>query len=211
MTFRERPPVQLKGMHRPVRPIEVLSSANETGIDQPRDVESPIAVVTVMFTNIIGSTELASRLRDEEWSRLLDRYHARTYDQVAAFGGRVIDDVGDSVLAVFDRHAKAVESGLAIIESLREYDLRIGIGLHTGECRLSAGKVRGIAVHVAVRVTDFASAGEVLVTSTVRPLLKGSTLQFEDRSVQQLRGLPGEWALSAARRTPGDKAPRFES
>lgn len=115
VTFRERPALQLKGLHSPVRPVEVLASADEAILSR-RDLETPVALATVMFTNIQRSTELAARLGDEEWWQLLDRYHAQLRDQVAAFGGRVIEDIGDGVLAVFERPANGVRCGLAILE-----------------------------------------------------------------------------------------------
>jgi class 3 adenylate cyclase len=157
--------VRLKGFPLPVRPIDIRPSADETALNE-RDLEPPVAVETVMITDIVGSTELAAKLGDEEWWRSLDRYHSATHEQVAAFGGRVIDETGDGVCAVFDRPAKAVRVGLAILSSLRKYELAVGMGLHTGEVRVSSGKVSGIAVHIAARVSRLASANEVLATST---------------------------------------------
>ena len=154
-------------------------------------------LVTVLFTDIVGSTAKAAALGDRRWRELLDEHHRLVRRELDRFGGREIDTAGDGFLASFDGPARAVRCACAISEAVRELGLEVRAGLHTGECEVVDGKVRGIAVHIGARVTHAAGPGEVLVSSTVKELVAGSGLRFADRGVTELEGVPGEWRLFA--------------
>jgi class 3 adenylate cyclase/pimeloyl-ACP methyl ester carboxylesterase len=166
--------------------------------------ESPPAVpdtvlTTVLFTDIVASTERAAELGDRSWRELLAKHHALVRRELARFRGEERDTAGDGFFATFDGPARAIRAGQAIIESVRGLDLDIRAGLHTGECELHEGKVAGIAVSLGARVASAAGPGEVLVSSTVKDLVAGSGIEFEDRGRQELKGVPGEWRLYAVR------------
>jgi class 3 adenylate cyclase len=154
-------------------------------------------LATVLFTDIVGSTARAAELGDKAWRELLEQHHARVRRQLAQFRGRELDTAGDGFFASFDGPARAVRCASAIRESLREIDLDVRVGLHTGECELVDGKVAGIAVSIGARVAAQAAPGEVLVSGTVKDLVAGSDLRFEDRGTVTLKGVPGEWRLYA--------------
>jgi class 3 adenylate cyclase len=155
-------------------------------------------LATVLFTDIVGSTERAAALGDRGWRELLERHHALVRDELARASGREVDTAGDGFFASFDGPARAVRCAKAIVEGVHELGIDVRSGLHTGECELVEGKVSGIAVHTGARVASQAGAGEVLVSSTVKDLVAGSGLEFEDRGVHELKGVPGEWRLYAA-------------
>jgi pimeloyl-ACP methyl ester carboxylesterase/class 3 adenylate cyclase len=161
------------------------------------DAEPDRLLATVLFTDIVGATERAARLGDRRWHDLLDSHHALIRHELEHFRGREIDTAGDGFLAAFDGPARAVRCACAISEEVRALGLEIRAGLHTGECEWMGGKVGGIAVHTGARVAAQARAGEVLVSGTVKDLVAGSGLVFEDRGVQSLKGIPGEWRLFA--------------
>jgi class 3 adenylate cyclase len=170
-----------------------------TGRPPRRDPERVLA--TVLFTDIVGSTDRAAEVGDLEWGRLLDRHHALVRAELSRWRGTEVKTVGDGFLATFDGPARAVHCAQAIVEAVRDdLGLDVRAGLHTGECERMDGDVAGIAVHIAARVVALAAAGEVLVSSTVRDLVVGSSLCFEDRGVHALRGVPGEWRLYALQR-----------
>ena len=154
-------------------------------------------LATVLFTDIVGATERASRVGDRNWHDLLDSHHALVRRELENFRGREIDTAGDGFLATFDGPARAVRCACAISKAVRALGLEIRAGLHTGECELMGDKLGGIAVHTGARVAAEAQAGEVLVSSTVKDLVAGSGLAFLDRGVQSLKGIPGEWRLFA--------------
>ncbi|HKO74886.1 MAG TPA: adenylate/guanylate cyclase domain-containing protein [Gaiellaceae bacterium] len=154
-------------------------------------------LATVLFTDIIGSSAKASALGDRGWRELLERHHALVRRELLRFRGRELDTAGDGFLASFDGPARAIRCACAIVASLRELDLEIRAGLHTGECEIVDGKVAGIAVHTGARVAAQAQGGEVLVSSTVKDLVAGSGIRFADRGVRELAGVPGEWHLFA--------------
>ena len=131
-------------------------------------------LATVLFTDIVGSTERAAELGDSEWRRLLERHHALVRRQLARFRGEEVDTAGDGFFATFDGPARAIGCACAIRDEVRALDLEIRVGLHTGECELVGGKVAGIAVNVGSRVVSQADPGEVLVSSTVKDLVAGS-------------------------------------
>jgi class 3 adenylate cyclase len=161
------------------------------------DREPDRVLATVMFTDIVGSTEHAVRLGDRRWRDLQERHHALVRRELARHRGREIDTAGDGFLATFDGPARAIRCAKAIGAGVRELGLEVRAGLHTGECELRGERVSGIAVHTGARVAAQAGPGEVLVSSTVKDLVAGSGLQFEDRGVHALKGVPGEWRLYA--------------
>ncbi len=154
-------------------------------------------VTTVMFIDLVRSTERAAAVGDRSWKELLEGFQVVVRQEFERFGGREIDTTGDGFLARFDRPAQAVRCGSAVSQAVPLLGLRVRIGLHTGECELIGEKLGGLAVHIGARINAIAQAGEVLVSSTVKELLAGSSLQFEDRGVYNLRGVPGEWRLFA--------------
>jgi class 3 adenylate cyclase len=161
--------------------------------------EAERVLATVLFTDIVGSTELASRLGNSDWRALLERHHAIVRRELARFQGRELDTAGDGFFATFDGPARAVRAATAIVESLGTLDLEIRAGVHTGECEVSDGKIVGVAVSIGARIASLAAAGEVLVSSTVRDLVAGSGLQFEDGGEHHLKGLPERWRVFAVR------------
>ena len=169
-----------------------------TGTRHAAEVDRVLA--TVMFTDIVGSTERAAELGDRRWRELLDSHYALVRRELARFRGREIHTAGDSFLATFDGPARAVRCALAASDAVKALGIAIRAGLHTGEVELMNGDVGGIAVHIGARVMALAQGGEVLVSSTVRDLVAGSGLQFVDRGAQALKGVPGEWRLFAAAR-----------
>jgi class 3 adenylate cyclase len=154
-------------------------------------------LATVLFTDVVGSTELASRLGDSAWRELLQRHHALVRRELARFQGRELDTAGDGFFAAFDGPARAVHAASAIRDALQGLDLDIRAGLHTGECEVTDGKIAGIAVSIGARISSLAAPGEVLVSSTVKDLVAGSGIQFEDRGDHRLKGVPDAWRLFA--------------
>jgi class 3 adenylate cyclase/DNA-binding beta-propeller fold protein YncE len=156
-------------------------------------------LATVLFTDIVGSTELSARLEDRHWRDLLARHQVLVRGQLKNFGGREIDTAGDGFFAIFDQPAEAIRCAAAIARATRELGIDVRAGLHTGECEVADNKVRGIAVHIGARVLSNAGAGEVIVSGTLRELVSGSGLTFEDRGTHSLKGVPGEWRLFVLR------------
>lgn len=166
-----------------------------------RPVHEPDRVLaTVLFTDIVGATEKAAGLGDRRWHELLDSYHAAVRRDLVRFRGREIDTAGDGFFAAFDGPARAVQCACAVANALKPLGLEIRAGLHTGECEVMGAKMGGIAVHIGARVAALASPGEVLVSSTVKDLVAGSGLQFADRGIKPLKGVPGEWHLFSVER-----------
>jgi class 3 adenylate cyclase/alpha-beta hydrolase superfamily lysophospholipase len=154
-------------------------------------------LATVMFTDLVGSTQRAAELGDRAWRDLVERHHALVRRELARHRGREIDTAGDGFFAAFDGPARAIRCALAIHRAVRELGLALRIGLHAGECERAGTGLRGMAVHIGARVAGLAGASEVLVTSTVRDLVAGSGLTFEDRGRHQLKGVPAEWQIFA--------------
>jgi class 3 adenylate cyclase len=165
--------------------------------------EPETVLATILFTDIVGSTERASELGDHDWNALLGRHHALLRRQLDHYRGRELDTAGDGFFAVFDGPVRAIRCARSIAESVRELGLEVRIGLHTGECEVREGKVSGIAVNIAARVMANAGPGEVLVSSTVRDLVAGSPLVFDERGSRVLKGISGEWRLFAVANEEG--------
>jgi class 3 adenylate cyclase len=164
-----------------------------TGADER--YESVLA--TVLFTDLVGSTAKAAELGDRGWRELLEQHHARIRTQLSRFRGLELDTAGDGFFARFDGPARAIRCACAIRDSVEDLDLDLRAGLHTGECELLDGKVAGIAVSIGARVAAEAGPSEVLVSQTVKDLVAGSGIEFEDRGAAELKGVPGEWRLYA--------------
>jgi class 3 adenylate cyclase len=152
-------------------------------------------LATVLFTDLVGSTERASELGDRRWRALLETHHAVVRRELQRFRGNEIDTAGDGFLATFDGPARAIRCATAIRDAVAALGLEIRAGVHTGECELHGNTVAGIAVHTGARVAALAGPGEVLVSSTVKDLVAGSGIEFEDRGVHELKGVPGDWRL----------------
>jgi class 3 adenylate cyclase len=146
-------------------------------------------LATVLFTDLVGSTERARSLGDHAWAELLARHHAIVRRELERFDGREIDSAGDGVFAIFDGPARAIRCSLAIRDALAPLQLEVRAGIHTGECELLGNKVAGIAVHTGARISTLAAPGEVLVSATVRDLVSGSGIAFRDRGEVELKGV----------------------
>jgi class 3 adenylate cyclase/pimeloyl-ACP methyl ester carboxylesterase len=170
---------------------EFLTGMRDTQVDEDR------MLATVMFTDIVESTKLAAEKGDRRWRELLDAHDAVVRSQLGRFRGREVKTVGDGFLATFDGPQRAIRCAMAIRETLAPLGLEVRTGLHTGECELRGDDVGGIAVHIGARVVSEAGPSEVLVSSTVKDLVVGSGLAFEDRGARELKGVPGEWRLYA--------------
>lgn len=174
---------------------ELLDEIEEflTGVRRGPDPDRVLA--TVLFTDVVGSTEVATRLGDRAWRELLDRHHRLVREALERWRGREIDTAGDGFLATFDGPARAIRCAVAVIESVRGLDLEIRAGVHTGEVEMVGDDVRGIAVHIGARVASLARPGEVLVSRTVADLVVGSGIGLEDRGEHVLKGVAGTWRL----------------
>jgi len=161
-----------------------------------REAPEPDKVLaTVLFSDIVGSTARAAELGDTRWRELLAAHHGRVRAQLARFRGVELDSAGDGFFARFDGPARAIHCALAIRDAVRDIGLELRLGLHTGECEVLDGKVAGIAVAIGARVSALAAAGEVLVSQTVKDLVAGSGIGFDDRGPAELKGVPGQWRL----------------
>jgi len=161
------------------------------------DPEPDRVLATVLFTDIAGSTERAAALGDRRWRELLEQHHAMVRKNLSEFRGREIDTAGDGFLTSFDGPARGIRCAAAIIDGARALGLEVRAGLHTGECEIMGEKLSGLAVHIGARVAAIASAGQVIVSSTVKDLVAGSGLRFSDRGSHVLKGVPGEWRVFA--------------
>jgi class 3 adenylate cyclase len=159
----------------------------------PKVPDSVLA--TVLFTDIVGSTERAAELGDRTWRDLLERHHRFVRRELARFRGEEKDTAGDGFFATFDGPARAIRCAQAVVEGVGELGLEVRAGVHTGECELHEGKVAGLAVVIGARVAAAAEGGEVLVSQTVKDLVAGAGVEFEDRGERELKGVPGSWRL----------------
>jgi class 3 adenylate cyclase len=173
----------------------IADEAEEFLTGARRTLQIDRILTTLLFTDIVGSTKRVATLGDAVWKRLVDRHHELIRARLGRYRGREIDTAGDGFLASFDGPARAVRCAQEIVEVVRELQLEVRVGLHTGEVELSGDDVRGIAVHIAARVMAEAAPREVLVSSTVKDLVAGSGIEFEDRGARVLKGVPGEWHL----------------
>jgi len=162
-----------------------------------RLLEPDRVLATVMFTDIVRSTERAAELGDARWREVLSNYYAVLRKELAAFRGHEVNTAGDGLLATFDGPARAMRCARSVREKMYPLGLQVRTGLHTVECELIGGDIAGIAVHIAARVAATAGPDEVMVSSTVKDLVAGSGLQFADRGAHNLKGVPGEWRLFA--------------
>jgi class 3 adenylate cyclase len=195
--------VELTGIdHVPwLSDAEVILDEVEEFLTGARHTHEPDRVLaTVLFTDIVGASERAASLGDRRWHALLASHHALIRRQLHHFRGREIDTAGDGFLAAFDGPARAVRCASTISDGVRSLGLEVRAGLHTGECEMMGDKLAGIAVHIGARVAALARPGEVLVSSTVKDLVAGSGLSFQERGIQSLKGIPGEWRLFAVER-----------
>jgi pimeloyl-ACP methyl ester carboxylesterase len=163
-----------------------------TGI-RPTDTDRVLA--TILFTDIVGSTERAITLGDRRWRELLEQYYAVARRELLRFRGREIDTAGDGLFAAFDGPARAIRCACRVRDEVRPLGIDLRSGLHAGECEVLGEKISGIAVHIGARVAASAAAGEVLVSNTVKDLVAGAGIRFESRGTHVLKGVPGEWPL----------------
>jgi class 3 adenylate cyclase len=178
--------------------LDALADEIEEFLTGRRGGAEPTRVVaTVVFTDVVGSTERARELGDRAWADLLEAHNTRVRAELARFGGREIDTAGDGFLASFTSPTQAIRCSRTVMRAVREIGVDIRIGIHTGECESVDGKLRGIAVHTGARVASLAGAGEILVSQTVRDLMAGGGIEFEDRGTHALKDVPGEWRLFA--------------
>lgn len=159
-----------------------------------------------MFTDIVGSTELAATMGDRAWKALISRHNTVVRRELKRFGGRELDTAGDGFFAMFERPAAAIDCAWVIVESLRRFGVEIRAAVHMGEVEVMGGKVGGIAVHAASRVLSMAGPGQIYVTGIVHDVVAGSDIRFADRGVHELRGVPGDWRLFAVEEAATDRA-----
>jgi pimeloyl-ACP methyl ester carboxylesterase len=192
--------VELPGIdHMPwIGDSEAIVQEMEEFLTGARQIPEPERVLaTVLFTDIVESTERAAAIGDRKWRELLESYQSVVREQLGRFRGREIDTAGDGFLASFDGPARAIRCAAAVRERSRSLGMEIRAGLHTGECEVMGEKLGGIAVHIGSRVAGKAAPGEIVVSQTVRDLVAGSGLSFAERGAHALKGVPGEWRLYA--------------
>ena len=161
----------------------------------PIEPQADRLLATILFTDIVGSTDKAVELGDRSWLALLERYYATVRLLLARYRGVEVNTLGDGFLARFDGPARAIRCADEIVKAVRGLGIEVRTGLHTGECEQVGGNIGGIAVHVGARVAALAASGEILVSQTVKDIIAGSGIRLEDRGGAVLKGLPGEWQL----------------
>jgi class 3 adenylate cyclase len=176
----------------------ILSEVEKFLTGKQQVLEQERVLATVLFTDIVASTECAAALGDRPWRELLEAFYAKVREVLKQYRGREINTTGDGLLAAFDGPARAIRGASAIRDALRPLKLEVRCGLHTGECEVVGNDLAGIAVHTGARVAGLAEPGEVLVSQTVRDLVAGSGLSFEDRGIHALKGVPNELRLFRA-------------
>ena len=167
----------------------------ETLREEEQDMDRILA--TLLFTDVVGSTRTAATLGDRRWSGMIEAHHTRVSALLGRHRGRLIDTAGDGVFAAFDGPARSIRCAKAIIDDARDLGLEVRAGVHTGECEQVGDRLRGLAVHIGARVAALAAPSEVLVSGTVKDLVAGSGLAFDDRGTRELPGVPGEWRIYA--------------
>jgi pimeloyl-ACP methyl ester carboxylesterase len=178
-------------------PAAILDEIEEFLTGVRRGPEPDRVLATVLFTDVVGSTELATRLGDRTWRDLLARHHAAVRRELDRWRGREVDTAGDGFLATFDGPARAIRCAVAAVASVRGLGMEIRAGVHTGEVEVANGDLRGIAIHIGSRVCGLAGPSEVLVSRTVADLVAGSGIVLVDRGEHELRGVPGSWQVYA--------------
>jgi class 3 adenylate cyclase len=176
---------------------DILDEMEEFLTGSRHATDSDRVLATVLFSDIVGSTERAASLGDRKWRDLLGNYQSLVRRELTRFRGREVDTAGDGFFATFDGPARAIRCAEAINVGVKPLGIEVRAGLHTGECEVMGDKVGGIAVHICARVSALAGSGEVLVSSTVKDLVAGSGLAFNERGAHTLKGVPGEWHLYA--------------
>jgi class 3 adenylate cyclase len=177
--------------------VDSLDTVEEFLTGRLAPVQLDRVLATVLYTDIVGSTEHAARLGDRRWKDLLGAHDALLGTEVERFRGRLVKSTGDGVLATFDGPGRAIRCASAITGAVRSLGVDVRAGLHTGEIELRGDDIAGMAVHIGARVAALAGAGEVLVSSTVKDLVAGSDIDFEDRGEHELKGVPGSWRIYA--------------
>jgi class 3 adenylate cyclase len=173
----------------------ILSEVREFMTGTRASADPRRVLTTVLFTDIVGSTELAVRLGDLEWTKLLARHHRVVREQLATHRGKEVDTAGDGFLATFDGPARAIAAARSICEQLKDLEVQVSAGIHTGEVELVDGGIAGLAVHIGARIADLAAPGEVLVSRTVKDLVAGSSVRFFYRGTHTLKGVPDPWQV----------------
>jgi class 3 adenylate cyclase len=196
---------QLTGLSlgdEPRLPVSVESLLDGRVVDdwtlgEVANVADDRVLATVLFTDIVNSTRTAAEMGDRDWHALLDAHDAVVRAQLARFRGREVNTSGDGFLAMFDGPQRAIRCAMAIRDAVQPLGIEVRAGLHTGECEVRGDDIGGIGVHIGARVSALAGPNDVLVSSTLRDLVIGSGLAFEDRGAHELKGVPGEWRLFA--------------
>jgi len=178
-------------------PSPILEEVEKFLTGRRRRPEGDRVLATVLFTDIVGSTEKAATLGDERWRELLLTHHDLVRRELEAFGGRLIDMAGDGLFAAFEGPARAVRCAWAMVGAVRRLGIEIRAGVHTGECEVLGDKLGGIAIHIGARIAALSRPGEILVSSTVKDLVAGSGIRFVDRGTHRLKGVPEEWRIFA--------------
>lgn len=195
--------VELPGDNSPwVTSTDVVDEIEEFLTGTRRPVEPDRVLATVLFTDVVGSTERAATLGDRGWRELLDAHDRALRSELERSRGREVKSTGDGFLATFDGPARAIRCAVSMVSAARRLGIEIRVGLHSGECEVRGTDVGGLSVHIGARVAAIAGPSEVLVSSTVKDLVIGSGIQFHDRGVQALKGVPGEWRLFAVESEP---------
>ena len=187
----QRVPLCRTGLARAFKEIAEFLTGEQPEVSDDR------VLATVLFTDIVDSTQRATEMGDRDWHALLDAHDAIVRVQLTRFRGREVNTSGDGFLAMFDGPQRAIRCAMAIRDAVQALGIEVRAGLHTGECEVRGDDIGGIAVHIGARVSALAEPNDVLVSSTLRDLVIGSGLEFEDRGAHQLKGVPGEWHLFA--------------
>jgi class 3 adenylate cyclase len=180
---------------------EIVAETREfvTGVREPAEPDRVLA--TVLFTDIVASTEHASRLGDRRWRDLVSEHHRLIRRELTRFRGREIDTAGDGFLAAFDGPARALRAAQSIVRAVQPLGIHVRAGVHTGECQVLGDKLVGVAVHIGARVAAAAGPSEVLATGTVKELVAGSGISFDDHGLRSLKGLSDQWRLFSVTNT----------
>ncbi|HVH64712.1 MAG TPA: adenylate/guanylate cyclase domain-containing protein, partial [Candidatus Acidoferrum sp.] len=189
--------------HPTMHDMDRLAYAVEEFVHGARgSISADRVLTTVLFTDIVGSTQRLAEIGDRQWKDVLDVHDRLAERQIARYSGRLIERTGDGLLATFDGPARAIQCGLALRNEVQSLGMKIRVGLHTGEVERRGDRVAGLTVHIAARVQALARPGEVLVTRTVKDIVAGSGFQFEERGRHSLKGVPDEWDLFAVEPRP---------